>query len=162
MKLRPAALCLALAAGQAAPAWAQGADTYRWVDQRGQVHYADRPPSDAGKAAVKQFGDAPADTAPAYAVRKAAADFPVELYTSESCGGLCDEARGFLAQRGVPYTERKLANEADVEAYRTRFDAPEEVPAISVGRRTDRGFEPGRWTRMLDSAGYPRTPLPPR
>lgn len=144
-----------------APAW--GAETYRWVDESGRVNYSDRPPpQNVRKVIEKQLGDAPADSALPYTTRKAATDFPVALYTSDNCGGLCDEARNLLTRRGVPFAEHKLATEADITAYRERFGTPDEVPAISVGNQAQKGYEAGRWTRMLDDAGYPKAAPPSR
>lgn len=147
--------CLCTAAG--------AAETYRWVDEQGRVNYADRPPPPNVRQVIqKQFDTPAADTVPAYSVSKAAEDFPVALYTTDSCGEVCDEARTFLGKRGVPFTEHRIATEADIAAYRERFGTPEEVPALSVGNQTLKGYESVRWTRMLDDAGYPKTPLPAR
>jgi len=161
LPLRVAIGLAAVVGGLGAPAW--GADTYRWVDQQGRVNYSDRPPPPNVRAVVeKQFDATAADTAPTYSVRKATEDFPVELYTTDTCGEACDEARSFLGKRGVPFTEHKVATEADIATYRERFGTPEEVPAITVGRQTAKGYESVRWTRMLDDAGYPKSPQPPR
>lgn len=142
---------------------AMAADTYRWIDQQGRVNFSDRPPPpSARQVEERQYGTAPADTAPAYTVRKAEEDFPVELYTAEGCGELCASARDFLGKRGIRFAERQLSNEQDLAAYRANFGTPEEVPAITIGKQTMKGYEPGRWNRMLDDAGYPKTPVPPR
>lgn len=158
----------ALAAGLAVAlafvgASASAADTYRWVDKSGRVNFSDRPPPPgAQQVEQKQFGSTPADTVPDYALRKATEDFPVELYTAENCGAYCDNARDLLTRRGVPFTERKITNEAEHAAFLERFGLPDEVPAIAVGSQTFKGYESGRWNRMLDDAGYPKTPQAPR
>jgi hypothetical protein len=36
-----------------------------------------------------------------------------------------------------------------------------EVPVIVVGKTHQKGFEAGSWDSLLDSAGYPKTPLIP-
>jgi hypothetical protein len=97
---------------------------------------------------------------PAYAVRRAAADFPVTLYTAATCTTPCATARQFLAARGIPFAEKAVASDSDLAAYRQRFGAPDEVPALAVGELTTKGFEAGRWNGLLDQAGYPKTALP--
>ncbi|ATE60895.1 glutaredoxin family protein [Thauera sinica] len=154
-----AGLAAALAGLGAADATAQ-TDTYRWVDQRGQVNYSDRPPPpEVRKVEERRFGSAPADTAPSYTLRTAAEEFPIDLYVADNCGQYCDTARESLTRRGVPFTEHKVDDEAELAAYRERFGQPEEVPAIAVGRQTMKGYDGARWMRMLDDAGYPKAPV---
>jgi hypothetical protein len=136
---------------------------YRWVDEQGKVHYSDQPPPpSARQAEEKHLSAGRPDAVPAYAVSKAAADFPVTLYTAETCAEPCAQARALLAGRGIPYVERIVKTEEDAAGYRRVFGAPDEVPAATVGRRPLRGFEAGAWHVALDEAGYPRTPLPTR
>ncbi len=142
---------------------AMAEDTYRWVDERGQVNFSDLPPPPGARQVEIIRGAAgPADPTLVYSVRKAAADFPVTLYTGKDCGDPCALGRDLLARRGIPFSEKEIVTEDDLAAYRTRFGAPDEVPAIAVGSQTMKGFEAGRWGSMLDDAGYPKTPIPPR
>ena len=132
---------------------------YRWTDADGHVHYTDKPPpTDAKEAEKKQIQDnAPAPTL-SYATRKAAAGFPVTLYTSSGCGQYCDDAREFLQQRGIPFTEKQLSTEEDRAAFKQLFNGNENIPAVSAGSRQLVGFEAGQWNELLDRVGYPRTP----
>lgn len=149
-------LAAALAAG------AQAQTTYRWVDQNGRVQYSDQPPPPSAKRVEeKRFRSEAADTVDSYSVRRVAADFPVTLYTAGNCGEPCELARNFLQRRGVPFSERALADDTEMAAYRERFGTPEEVPAVTVGSTAMKGFEAGAWGRALDDVGYPKTP-PPR
>ncbi len=135
--------------------------TYRWVDEHGQVHYTDQPPPPtAKKAEVKNYAPSGADSTPGFATRKAAENFPVVLYSSDNCGDLCTSARDFLQKRGIPFSERKISTPEDFTAYRAIFGAPEEVPAVTIGRLNQKGFESERWNRILDDAGYPRMAPP--
>lgn len=159
--IRPALLALLLALPLTAAA--QEKTTYRWVDERGQVHYSDRPPpSSVLELDQKRYAAPPPDPTPSYTVRKLAADFPVTLYTSDNCGELCIGARTLLQNRGVPFTETVIVTEADLAAYRQRFGAPESVPTLSVGTVPHKGFEAGGWNELLDRVGYPKTAVPPR
>lgn len=157
--MRIAVATMALLA--AAAAFAQG--TYRWVDADGQVHYSDQPPpADARKVEEKHYSANRADTVLPYTLRKLSADFPVTLYTAENCHAPCADARRLLAQRGVPFAEKVIKTEGDVAAYRQRFGTPDTVPALTVGRQTAKGFAAEPWNALLDSVGYPKTPLPPQ
>jgi hypothetical protein len=131
---------------------------YRWVDEHGKVHYSDLPPPASVRQAERQrFTPAEADNTPSYLMRKAAEDFPVALYTTVDCGAPCQEAKAFLSGRGIPFSERVLQTEADVTDYRRVFGEPDEVPALTVGRRPTRGFSQAIWQQMLDEAGFPRS-----
>jgi hypothetical protein len=137
--------------------------TYRWVDDQGKVHFSDQPPPQKiKKVEERKYGADAADLTLSYTVRKAAADFPVTLYTAADCGEPCDSARQLLSARGVPFSEKLIKTEAEVTEYRKVFGGPDEVPAVTIGPFPRRGFEKGAWTRLLDDAGYPRTPPPPR
>ncbi len=153
-----AALILCLAA--ASPAAAQ----YKWVGPDGEVTYSDQPPP-AGLKGVALGAPQPAarrdDGGVPAALRGAATRYPVVLYTTTDCTP-CQQARGHLSKRGIPFSERTVASSADVEAYRRAGFGDSAFPALTVGRERSVGFEAGEWDRLLDAAGYPRTSvLPP-
>jgi hypothetical protein len=162
MSARTAALLLLLLAP---PALAQAPDqdvTYRWKDKDGQTHYSDQlPPPDARNIQEKRIGSASfIDTsAPTYAMRKAAKDFPVTIFSGAECGAECKTGREFLGRRGVPFTEVMVNGPQEVAAFRNLFGAGDVlVPSITVGNQKQKGFEETAWTRLLDDAGYPKTP----
>ncbi|MDR0700969.1 MAG: glutaredoxin family protein [Azoarcus sp.] len=128
---------------------------YRWKDHKGHLHYSDKPPPDKQADAIEFASQAPAQTH-SYATRKAARDFPVSLFTSANCQQLCEDARGFLEGRKVPYVERQISTEADLKAFYRRFGDAAEIPILTVGTTPLTGFEPIGWNRLLDLAGYPK------
>lgn len=139
---------------------AHAESTYRWVDKDGAVHYSDvPPPREVQQVELRKLKSANVvDTEEQpYALRKAAADHPVTIYTSTDCHEECAQARSFLTERGVPYSETVVAKPEDVDAYRKTFGPGETfVPSISVGRaQKARGFSRPAWSNMLDLAGYP-------
>lgn len=159
--IRPALLALLLALPLMAEA--QEKTTYRWVDERGQVHYSDLPPpASIRNIEERRYAAPPPDPTLGYTLRKLTTDFPVTLYTSDNCGELCTNARALLQSRGIPFTETSIATEADLASYRQRFGAPETVPTLTVGTMPYKGFEAGAWNGLLDDAGYPKTPAPAR
>jgi len=135
---------------------AGAAETYRWEDADGNVHYSDfPPPPDAHNVGRAKAGSkAPSPSLP-YELRVAVSKYPVTLYVTD-CGDPCDNARELLIERGVPHT---LLDALKPDVRRRLKALPGgilEVPVAEVGELVLRGFDAGRWNSMLDSAGYPR------
>jgi len=154
MRLRFLALLLLL------PLLAQ-AQLYRWVDENGKVHYSDRVPLSGARNLQKQSTAAAPGSSPLpYVLQQAVKNFPVALYTSESCKDLCVRARESLNKRGVPYSEHSVASEAEV-AELQKLSGGRGVPVMTVGREVYKGFESAMYKAALDTAGYPANSLLP-
>ena len=137
------------------------AETYKWVDPDGTIHYSDRPPPpSARKSERKQLGDKPGDVALPYVLQQAMKNFPVTLFVYD-CGEGCSRARDFLVKRGVPHTIKDPLAPGIREELRKVTGGDAVVPVLQVGRRVLRGFEKGQWNAALDDAGYPQTALVP-
>lgn len=158
-KLSRALLALSLCAATL-PAWA----LYKVVLPDGSVTYTDRPPAGStgritavgkGGTAITQPDLAfPAD------LRQATQRYPVVLYTSADCTP-CDSGRRLLAQRGVPFTEKRILSEEDALALE-RLSGGRTVPSLTIGAQPVRGLSETDWTAYLDAAGYPRESRLPR
>lgn len=137
----------------------QAAQLYRWVDDKGRVEWRDTPPpANAKKVERRTVGGSVIETSTLpYSVQQAVRNFPVTLYTS-NCGEGCDKARAHLTRRGVPFTQKSPQD--DVEAYKKLTGGGMEVPLLFVGAERLRGYESGAWDVALDTAGYPRQPVP--
>jgi glutaredoxin len=135
------------------------ADTlYRWTDKDGKVHYGDKPAEGAVKAEQKKFSAASSagdDDLP-YSIRKAKQDFPVTLYSAQNCADLCVQARALLNKRGVPFVEKNLVTQQDIDEFKKKAGGSS-IPSLTVGRTLLTGFEAGQWDSELDIAGYPKT-----
>lgn len=158
----PAALAFSLVAFALATGTVFAGKVYHWKDEQGRSHFSDRPPPEAREVEERRVFTGTPDPALPFAVRQAAENFPVTIYVSDECGDPCERARALLNERRIPFKEHNLVTEEDVEAYREVFDGSVTVPAATVGTRQLRGFEAGAWNALLDSAGYPREPLPVR
>lgn len=135
------------------------AETYKWVDADGKVHYSDQPPPpSARKSQRKQLGDKPADVAMPYVLQQAMKNFPVTLFVYD-CGDGCNQARALLLKRGVPHTIKDPLAPGMREELRKVTGGDAVVPVLQVGRRVLRVFEEGQWNAALDDAGYPKTAL---
>ena len=156
---RCAITALALLAS-ALPAWA----LYKVVQPDGSVTYTDRPPA-SPTARITSLGRGSTATGQVDVslppdLRQAVQRYPVVLYTSTDCTP-CDNGRRLLVQRGVPYTERRIASEEDALALE-RLSGGRTVPSLTIGVQPVRGLSETDWTAYLDAAGYPRESRLPR
>jgi hypothetical protein len=135
------------------------AETYKWVDADGTIHYSDQPPPpSARKSERMQLGDKPGEVSMPYVLQQAVKNFPVTIFVYD-CGEGCDRARALLAKRGVPHTVKDPLVPGMREELKKATGGDEVVPVIQVGRQVLRGFEEGQWNAALDDAGYPKTAL---
>ena len=141
------------------------AQFYRWTDENGKVYYTDTPPPANAKNVQKKGSARPAgaEAAPAaqqpYALQQAVKSFPVTIYTSKECGDPCKKAIDYLKKRGVPFTEKVVAKQDEIDALTKLVGAPR-VPAMVVGVTVQKDYEEQSWSDALDTAGYPKTVAP--
>lgn len=132
------------------------AQTYRWVDASGQTVFSDTPPPGNAKTNARTVAtDNSGDGLP-FAVKRARETSPVTLYTSPDCGADCQQARDLLNGRGVPFTEKLLKKQEDIDELK-QLVGDAFVPSMKVGRENARGFNAGNYNKLLDLAGYPKT-----
>ncbi len=138
------------------PALAQ-AQMYRWLDDSGKVHYSDQVPPPNAKSVQKKSGRGSQSASPPlpYALQQAVKDFPVTLYTAETCNP-CIQARELLNQRGVPYKDVGITDAEGLEKLKNLAGSTA-VPVMTIGREIHKGFESAAYQAALDNAGYPRT-----
>jgi glutaredoxin len=138
---------------------------YKVVNPDGSVTYTDRIPAPAANsrvtpmtrgAAAAQAPEAPLPPE----LRQAMQRHPVTLYTATDCAP-CDSGRALLQQRGVPYTEKRIATDEDAQALE-RIVGGRTIPALMVGQQPLRGWSESDWTAYLEAAGYPRQSRLPR
>lgn len=122
------------------------AGVYKWTDAQGRAHYSDAPPATAKTTQIKLQTYA----GPAQVSRAAGADAGVTLYTTEWCG-VCQNAKVYLRQNGVPFREWDV-EKTDYGAARFRQLGGSGVPLITVGQEKMMGFEPGRFMEMWKRA----------
>ena len=136
----------------------QAGELYRSVDKDGKVHYGDRPLPDTDAVESLKLGSEPVpDDSLPYETRKAKETFPVTLYAFPDCGSACQQARDLLNKRGIPFSEKSLVTQEDIDAYR-KASAGGPLPSLTVGKTWLKGFQAQQWHDELDFAGYPKTP----
>jgi glutaredoxin len=131
---------------------------YRIVGPDGKVTFSDQPPPPSANAKVStgrggSFGEAGSAALPSE-LRSVVQRFPVTLYTGKECVP-CDSGRNLLRQRGVPFSERTIESNEDIEAFR-RISGETTLPMATVGGQQMKGFSDVEWNQYLDAAGYPR------
>lgn len=140
------------------------AEMYRWVDKAGKVHYTDQPPlpNEAKKVEEKKFGGnlIQGGNLP-YATQQAVKNFPVTLFTGD-CGEICNQAKAYLAKRGIPYSQRLPGKNATDSEQLKKVSKENVIPLLQVGGSTLlKGFDEAAWAAALDQAGYPQSnPFP--
>lgn len=149
----PALLATALLA--LASAGAQAQPVYRIVGPDGKVTFSDRAPdTQAQPSTATAAPAAPANAALPYELRQVASRFPVTLYTGSDCAP-CTSARNLLVNRGIPFTERTVDSNEDIDALK-RISGNSSLPFGTIGGQQLMGFSDAEWTQYLDAAGYPK------
>ncbi len=135
------------------------AQVYRVVGPDGKVTYSDTPPAanarEAAPGAAAAGGGAPSPGGLPYQLNQTAQRYPVTLYTSKDCAP-CNSGRNLLSTRGVPFTEKTVESDADVQAFQ-RLTGSSNLPVVTVGGQRLSGFSDAEWSQYLDAAGYPKT-----
>ncbi|HLL10273.1 MAG TPA: glutaredoxin family protein [Rubrivivax sp.] len=155
-------LAAALVLMSCGAAWAQ----YKVIRPDGSVTYTDRPPIDATNVRITPLGRgaqtpaAAAEPGLPIELRQVAQRYPVTLYASADCVP-CDNGRKLLQQRGVPFSERRIASNEDALALE-RLAGGRTVPSLTIGAQQLRGYSEADWAAYLDAAGYPRESRLPR
>ena len=142
------------------------AQVYRIVGPDGRVTYSDRPASssavtpgnagnsgNAGTSGATSTAASSSTAALPYELRQVATRYPVTLYTAKNCDP-CSEARSFLQNRGVPFNERTIETNSDVDALK-KLSGQDGLPFATIGAQHVKGFADEQWTPLLKAAGYP-------
>ncbi len=141
-----------------ATGWASAQTVYRIVGPDGRVTFSDRAPtSDTPSQSVStgavteptgtRLSDLPLE------VKQAATKYPLTFYTSKDCGA-CDTARRYLLTRGVPFTEKTVTSNEEIQALR-KLNPDGTIPFATLGAQHLSGFNENDWSAYLDAAGYP-------
>ncbi|HEX7045200.1 MAG TPA: glutaredoxin family protein, partial [Burkholderiales bacterium] len=134
--------------------FAHATKLYKWVDKDGRVTYHDRPPpSDAYRVEEKYIGvrrPASADRIPPEVLEK----YPVVLYSAPKCSS-CDSARAYLKSRGIPFTEKNVEGNRELQDELIKQAGGLAVPTIMVGSKVMQGYLESLLEGELKEAGYP-------
>ena len=142
---------------------------YKYTGPDGRVIYSDTPPPAAPKgakplavqkkdlaASVQSSGSTPLP----FVLQQASRNFPVTLFAAADCGG-CDQGRAYLNKRGVPFSEKLVKSNQDIDEMK-KLTGATAIPVLKVGSNQQAGVGEAEWGALLDTAGYPTSnQLPP-
>lgn len=144
--------CLAIV-----PLSVQAGEIFNWVDKAGKVHYSDVPPADATNVERKKLSSTAAQNEDLpYETQRAQQNFPVTLYVTNGCGAPCAQARSMLNKRGIPFSEKMLKTQEEIDVF-YETSGSNGAPTLAIGKNYLSGFLEPRWNSELDVAGYPKT-----
>jgi glutaredoxin len=140
---------------------AMAQQVYRQVDKNGKVTFSDRAPTASTEPASASQGGSttPANAGLPYELRQVAQRYPVTLYSSDECGP-CSTARSLLITRGIPFEERTVKSNEEIEALQ-RLSSQSSLPLLTIGSQQLKGFSDVEWSQYLDAAGYRNGPARP-
>ena len=131
---------------------------YKSVDKNGRVTYSEVPPLPS--SGERLAGESAANPTLPYSLQQIVSRYPVTLYTAKDCAP-CINARLMLTQRGVPFTERTVSSNEDIDAYK-KLNGDTSLPLGTIASQQLKGYEELEWTKYLDAAGYPKSSNLPR
>lgn len=131
------------------PLGLHAAEMYRWVGPSGVTHYSDSLPPAGVQQASRLSGEAASGNSGLTTQERPA----VVLYAF-ACGPLCDDAKVWLGEQGIAYTLKDPQQDPEAAAELKKLIGVLEAPALKVGDKSFKGFEPNAWGRMLSAAGY--------
>jgi len=135
---------------------ASNAQVYRSVGPDGKVTFSDKAPVAEGTSRVGAASSSAGGNGLAglpYELRQAAAKYPVTLYVGDNCGP-CGAGRSLLTSRGIPFAEKTVNSNDDIQALQ-RLSGASSLPFMTIGGQQLKGFSDSEWTQFLDAAGYP-------
>lgn len=137
------------------------AQVYKWVDADGKVTYSDTPPpKTAVKVEAKSFSSSDDSNATLpFELAQAAKNMPVTLYSSVKCQA-CDDGRNFLKQNGIPFSEKTITTNSDLENL-NKVSGGSQLPFLLIGKIKLVGYSWGEWRNNLTLAGYPESNILP-
>ncbi len=146
------------------------AELYKWVDEKGSIHFSDRPPenmaavgevksiptrkyespSPSPSASVGQDGSNSRDTSSQMVDKGTTRPTPeVELFTTSWCG-YCGKARDFFRSRGISFREYDIERDENAAQRKRSLDPRRGVPFAVVNGQSIHGFAPAAYARALE------------
>jgi glutaredoxin len=131
------------------------AQQYRWVDEKGKVHYSDTPPPPTAKNTQKKnLKGSAVGSQESYELTQAKKAAPVTLYTHPDCKDACQVARDVLNKRGIPFTEVVTVDPQALEKLKG-VSGGITVPVLVVGSLVEKTVSAESYNKALDIVGYP-------
>ena len=126
------------------------ADMYKWVDERGNIHFTDKPPLHANTEAVNfriNVYSAP-DSEISIAKDRGKSAKKVIMYSAKWCG-VCKRARDYFKANEIPFSEYDIETSRKGRSDYKRLSG-RGVPIILVGSHRMNGFSASRFKKLWE------------
>jgi glutaredoxin len=134
-------LCLGVAL------WAGShAEIYRWTDDNGKVHFADKAPQQQDSSTVNVRVNTYASVSYDSSVFDTGKN--VVMYSTSWCG-YCKKAKRYFRTNGIAFTEYDIENDRRAKSRYDRMGA-RGVPVILVGKKRMNGFSEAGFKAIYD------------
>lgn len=122
------------------------------VDPSGNSSFADKcPPGTTKKGEVKIRGFGGSDEA---SLDEIAAANPITFYSVPDCDA-CDLVRNLLNTRNLPFTEKNVQDNAEMQEELKAVTGRLTVPTTKIGSNISTGYSRSAIDNALEQAGYP-------
>lgn len=118
------------------------AEIYKWTDEKGNVHFGDRPKGDYTAEEISvEVNSYEHVTSDNVQPSQASKSKQVTMYATSWCG-YCSKARNYFREKGIAYTEYDIEKN---ESAKRKYDllGGKGVPVILVGDKRMNGFSIG-------------------
>jgi glutaredoxin len=132
------------------------AELYKWVDEFGNVTYQDSPPSSSVSFEEQIYTD-PNQTlqeSVAFEIEEAANSSPVTFFSVPICDA-CDLVRLYLEQNSIPYTEKNIQDNVELQQELKILADALRVPTLAIGDELIDGYSKSAMRNALIENGYP-------
>jgi glutaredoxin len=141
----------------------QAQTIYRIVGSDGKVTFSDKPPvsADQGKVASTGVGAKTDSTGSAmpFELRQVVSKYPVCSVHHGKNARHVTPGRLFLTARGVPFNERTVSTEEDLD-YLQRLSGDKSLPYLTIGTQRIKGMSDLEWGPISGCSRLPREVCP--
>ena len=140
----------------------QAQQVFRIIGADGKITFSDKPPASDAQGKVAPSGSASGGSAAnslPFELRQIASKYPVTLYVGDKCVP-CISAKALLVGRGIPFSEKTVTSNDDVQALQ-RLSGETSLPFATIGGQQLKGYSDAEWTQFLNAAGYPASSVLP-
>ena len=122
------------------------AEIFKWVDERGNVHFTDKPPQDQQTEKVELKINTYSSVEVTPLVERLGKKGKVVMYTTTWCG-ICKKAKKYFVKNNIPHVtydvEKSSIGRMDFKSLKGRS-----VPIIIFGKKRMNGFTVARFERL--------------
>ena len=126
------------------------AEIYKWVDDRGRVHYSDKPsekhPVKKLDIKINSIESVTIRNIPGGASSSSAYKSKVTMYSTEWCVH-CKRAKKYFKKNNIPFVEYDIEKSSSAKKRYDRLGG-KGVPLIVAGRKSMSGFSPEGFQRI--------------